>query len=219
MKMPSCAPRPHATTSAAGVARPSAHGQAMISTASAALTACSAGLPAASHPANVNAAAAITSGTNTPQIRSASRWMRDLSACARSTRAIRCASWVSWPVFAARMISRPLTTTVPAVTAPPTAASAGTDSPVITLVSTADSPNSTTPSAAITCPGRTTTRSPGRSCPAGTRRSVPSPDRTLASRAPAAASWRIAAPASRRALASNHRPASKNTVTDAATSR
>ena len=52
-------------------------------------------------------------GTNTPQIRSASRWTRDLSACACSTRAIRCASWVSWPVLAARTISRPLTTTVP----------------------------------------------------------------------------------------------------------
>ena len=53
MKMPSCAPRPQATISAAGVARPSAHGQAMISTASAALNACSAGAPASSQPASV----------------------------------------------------------------------------------------------------------------------------------------------------------------------
>ena len=73
MKMPSCAPRPQATTRAAGVASPSAHGHAMISTASAALTARSVGLPAASHPASVSAEAASTSGTNTPQIRSASR--------------------------------------------------------------------------------------------------------------------------------------------------
>ena len=43
MKIPSCAPRPHATISAAGVASPSAHGHAMIRTASAALNACSAG--------------------------------------------------------------------------------------------------------------------------------------------------------------------------------
>ena len=88
-----------------------------------------------------------------------------------------------------------------------------------TLVSMADSPNSTTPSAAITSPGRTITLSPGRSSATGTRRSAPSPDSTLASRAPAAASSRIASPASRRARASYHRPASKNVVTDAATSR
>ena len=53
MKTPSCAPRPDATTRAAGVASPSAHGQAMISTASAALNACPAVLPASSHPASV----------------------------------------------------------------------------------------------------------------------------------------------------------------------
>src|SRR6476661_5482366 len=53
MKMPSWAPRPDATTSAAGVARPSAHGQAMISTARAALAACVAGPPASSQPASV----------------------------------------------------------------------------------------------------------------------------------------------------------------------
>jgi hypothetical protein len=43
MKIPSCAPRPHATISAAGVASPSAHGHAMIKTARAALNAGSAG--------------------------------------------------------------------------------------------------------------------------------------------------------------------------------
>ena len=126
---------------------------------------------------------------------------------------------MSCPVRSARTISRPLTATVPAVTVLPGAASAGTGSPVITLVSTADSPNSTTPSAAITSPGRTTTRSPGRSRPADTRRSVPSAHSTLAPRAPVAASSRIASPASRRARASYSRPASKKVVTDAATSR
>ena len=39
MSRPSCAPRPVPTSSAVGVARPSAHGQAMISTATAALKA------------------------------------------------------------------------------------------------------------------------------------------------------------------------------------
>jgi len=54
-KMPSCAPRPQAATRAAGVARPSAHGHAMISTASPALNACSAAAPASSQPASVSA--------------------------------------------------------------------------------------------------------------------------------------------------------------------
>ena len=39
IRMPSCAPRPVPTSSAVGVARPSAHGQAMISTATAAVNA------------------------------------------------------------------------------------------------------------------------------------------------------------------------------------
>ena len=51
--IPLPAPRPDAATSAAGVARPSAHGHAMISTASPALNACSAGDPASSQPARV----------------------------------------------------------------------------------------------------------------------------------------------------------------------
>src|SRR6266700_5181138 len=75
MKMPSWAPRPEATTRAAGVARPSAQGQAMISTASAALNTWPAGLPAVSQPARVSAEHASTAGTNTAQIRSAIRWM------------------------------------------------------------------------------------------------------------------------------------------------
>src|SRR6202034_3211462 len=44
--IPLLAPRPHAATRAAGVARPSAHGHAMISTARPALHACWAGGPA-----------------------------------------------------------------------------------------------------------------------------------------------------------------------------
>src|SRR6202034_3891864 len=46
--IPLAAPRPDAATSAAGVARPSAHGHAVISTASPALNAWSAGDPASS---------------------------------------------------------------------------------------------------------------------------------------------------------------------------
>ncbi len=219
MKMPSCAPRPQATINAAGVARPSAHGHAMISTASAALNARSAGAPASSQPASVSPAAARTAGTKTPQIRSASRWIAAFCDWACSTRATRCASWVSRPTLTARTTSRPVITTVPAATVSPSVTSAGTDSPVIMLASTADCPNSTSPSAAIRSPGRTTNRCPSRNCATGTRRSDPSASRTHASRAPAAASSRMASPASRLALASYSRPASRNVVTDAATSR
>ena len=91
-------------------------------------------------------------------MRSASRWMAAFCDCACSTSATRCASWVSLPTLTARTTSRPATTTVPAATVPPSVTSAGTDSPVIMLVSTADWPNSTSPSAAIRSPGRTTNR-------------------------------------------------------------
>ena len=219
MKTPSWAPRPDATTRAAGVARPSAHGQAMISTASAALTACPAGLPASSHPARVSAEQASTAGTNTAQIRSAIRWMPALPAWACSTIVIRWASWVSAPTLSARTTSRPVSAIVPPVTASPAAASTGTDSPVIVLRSTADWPDRTSPSAAIRSPGRTTNRWPASSRAAGIRCSVPSSARTLTSRALAAARSRMACPAFRRARASYSRPASRNVVTETATSR
>ena len=53
IRMPSCAPRPVPTMSAVGVASPSAHGQAMISTATAAANARAASPPSASQPASV----------------------------------------------------------------------------------------------------------------------------------------------------------------------
>ena len=108
---------------------------------------------------------------------------------------------------------------VPPVTLSPAAASTGTDSPVIMDRSTADWPDSTSPSAAIRSPGRTTNRWPARSKSAGIGCSVPSSPSTQTSLAPAAASSRMACPAVRRARASYNRPASRNVVTEAATSR
>ena len=75
MRMPSCAPRPVPTSSAVGVARPSAQGQAMISTATAAVNAV-VGRRSPRRRARTRAwraARAITIGTKTPEIRSASR--------------------------------------------------------------------------------------------------------------------------------------------------
>ena len=60
---PSWAPRPVPTSSAVGVASPSAHGQAMISTATAAVNANSADSPAPSQKPSVATASPITIGT------------------------------------------------------------------------------------------------------------------------------------------------------------
>ena len=73
MSSPSCAPRPVPTIRAVGVARQSAHGQAMISTATAAVNANVALWPDASQKPGVPTAMARTTGTNTPEIRSARR--------------------------------------------------------------------------------------------------------------------------------------------------
>ena len=83
--MPSWAPRPVPTSSAVGVARPSAHGQAMISTATAAVNATSGCAPVPSQNASVATASAMTTGTKTADTRSASRCTSALPFCAAST--------------------------------------------------------------------------------------------------------------------------------------
>ena len=72
---PACAPRPVPTMIAIGVASPSAHGQAMISTATALTSACASrgSGPQSDHPANATAATPTTAGTNHSATRSASR--------------------------------------------------------------------------------------------------------------------------------------------------
>ncbi len=72
---PACAPRPTPTITLIGVARPSAHGQAMISTATAlrmAKAIAGAG-PQMLQTTNVTIAARITAGTNQPATLSAKR--------------------------------------------------------------------------------------------------------------------------------------------------
>ncbi len=220
---PSWAPRPVPTSSAVGVARPSAQGQATISTATAAVNAAVAPPPASSHPASVSAESATTSGTKTAETRSARRCTSALPDWASSTRRAIWASWVSEPTRVARTTSTPPSLTVAPTTASPGPTSVGTDSPVTSEVSIADVPDSTSPSVATRSPGRTTNRSPTASSPVGMRcsRSTPSaPARsTAASRAPSRSSARRASPPRRLARLSNQRPASRNVVTPAATSR
>ena len=202
MSTPSCAPRPVPTSSAVGVARPSAQGQAMISTATAAVKANSTDSPAPIQKPSVATARPMTTGTKMPETRSARRWTGALPDWASVTRRAIWASAVSAPTFVARTIRRPPAFTEAPATSSPGCFSTGTDSPVSSDWSTALVPSSTTPSVATFSPGRTTKRSPTASCSTGTRRSVPSASRTAASLAPSSSSAVSAAPARRLARAS-----------------
>ena len=117
IRMPECAPRPTPTMIDIGVARPSAQGQAMISTVTAAT---SAKVKRGSGPntiqaANASKAAAITAGTNQPATRSARRWIGARERCARATMSTIRASMVSRPTLSARRIRPPLWLTVPPI--------------------------------------------------------------------------------------------------------
>ncbi|MNN43709.1 hypothetical protein D3C81_1579580 [compost metagenome] len=116
-----------------GVARPIAHGQAMISTATA-LTRpkVSAGSgPNSSHTRKVTTARPITAGTNHRVMRSTSVWIGSLALCACSTRRMICASTVAPPTAVARTPSVPVWFTVPPTTVLPDVFCTGTGSPLI----------------------------------------------------------------------------------------
>ena len=222
MRMPSCAPRPVPTSRAVGVASPSAQGQAMIRTATAAVKAAVAEWPVTSHAARVRSDRPMTTGTNTADTRSASRCTSALPFWASSTRRAIWASWVSDPTRLASTTIRPPALTVAPTTLSPGPTSTGTDSPVSIAASMAEVPLTTVPSVATFSPGRTTKRSPTASWETGIRVSIwpRGPSRSTAtSFAPMSRSARRAAPEVRLALASKYRPAMMNVVTAAATSR
>ena len=201
MRMPSWAPRPVPTSSAVGVARPRAHGQAMISTDTAAVKAVAAGSPWPSQKPRVATARAITTGTNTADTRSARRCTGALPIWADSTSRPIWASWVSAPTRVASTTRRPPAFTVAPVTASPGPTSTGTGSPVSNEASMAEVPSATTPSVAIFSPGRATKRSPTTNRSTGMRTSAPSRS-TLTSLAPSSSRARSAAPDRRLARAS-----------------
>lgn len=216
---PSCEPRPVPTRRAVGVARPSAHGHAITNTATAAAMAASTGCPRASQAVRVAAAIRSTMGTNTADTRSARRCASALPAWASRTKRPMRASWVSDPTLVARISRRPDRLTVAPVIASPGTTSTGTDSPVSRLASMVLVPPVTSPSVGARSPGRTTRSCPTFTAEAGTVTSVPSAATTRASCAPSRSSERSAEPARRLALASAHRPPSRNVGTTAATSR
>ena len=92
---------------AVGVARPSAHGQAMTSTATAFTSAGASSPPMPHQSANVSALIATTTGTNTPATRSARRWIGAFVPCASRTRRMMPASMVAAPTPSARQRNSP----------------------------------------------------------------------------------------------------------------
>ena len=179
-RMPISAPLPVPTIMATGVARPSAHGQLITSTATAEVSA-SLMLPvSAIHATKVTAEITNTTGTNTPATLSAMRAMGALVALASSTSWIILASDVSAPTRVARKVNEPVRLTVAALTVSPAVFSTGMDSPVSALSSTAEAPSSTTPSTGMDSPGRTRSTWPGRMASTSTVVSVPSTATTVA---------------------------------------
>src|SRR4028118_754447 len=88
--------------------------------------------------------------------------------CASSTIRTIWASAVSPPTFSARLTKPPVPLRAPPVPPPPPPFSAGMDSPVSMLSSSAERPSTTTPSTGTFSPGRTRTRSPTRPSPTPT---------------------------------------------------
>src|SRR6266566_5513482 len=123
-----------------GVARPSAHGHAMISTAIAETSArVNAGAgPRVNHTAKVTIAIAMTAGTKYPETASATRWIGALDACACRTILMICASRLSAPTFDARTRSDPVVLIVAPITGSPARLVTGIGSPVTIDSSTAD---------------------------------------------------------------------------------
>ena len=183
------------------MASPSAHGQAMMSTATAAVNDGCTPEPMSRCTANVPSDSRMTIGTKTAEMRSASRCTGALPDWASRTSRAMCASWVFAPTRVARTVSSPPAFTVPPTTRSPRPTSTGTDSPVIMDVSTAEAPPSISPSVAIFSPGRTRKTSPTASAPMGTVCSAP-PRSTVTSLAPISASARSASPERRFARAS-----------------
>ena len=120
------------------MASPIAHGQAMMSTATALTRAkVSAGVgPKISQIRKVNVAAAITAGTNHMVTLSTSAWIGSLEPWACSTRRMICASTVLAPIRVTRKLNAPVLLIVPPITSAPAVLCTGTGSPLIMLSST-----------------------------------------------------------------------------------
>ena len=120
--MPCSAALPVPTMIAVGVARPSAHGQAMISTAIAACKRERQARLGAERPASRRRSARPgpgSAGTKTSEMRSARRCIGALEPCASSTSRTICASVVSRPTLVARKTNEPVLFSVAPMTCSP----------------------------------------------------------------------------------------------------
>ena len=144
---------------AVGVASPSAHGQAMTSTASAAENARSDVPPGDQPPGGGQRRDGEHARGRTPRRCGRRVAARRPSAPAPARPGGPCRrTGCRRPTAAASTISLPSSTVVPPMTLAPGSTRIGLASPVIALMSTAADPSTTRPSAAIVCPGRTTKR-------------------------------------------------------------
>ena len=127
---------------AVGVARPMAHGQAMITTPMKAVRASvnRGSGPTSIQATNVSEAITRTSGTNTSLTRSASRWIGALEPWARSTSSTIRARAVSRPTCVARITNEPVVLIVAPMTPSPADLVTGIGSPVSMDSSTATRP-------------------------------------------------------------------------------
>ena len=209
------------TMMAVGVARPNAHGQAMTSTVTAAISPCATASspPKIIQTTNVKIAIASTTGTNMPAILSTSFCTGALLPWASRTRRIMCASSVSAPTFSAVKRKLPCWFTVPATTFAPVVFSTGTGSPLIMLSSTNELPDCTVPSTGILSPGRTRIKSPGLTFSKDTIFSRPSPSKTVTLAGCKPISFLMADEVSALARSSSSLPSRMNTMITAADSK
>ena len=204
-----------------GVARPSAHGQAMMSTETAAMrpNVMRGSGPQIDQARNAAIATVITSGTNQPATWSASRWIGARLLCACATICTIWASIVSRPTLSARMTKLPVWFMVPPMTFAPASLVSGMDSPVTMDSSSALRPSSSVPSTGTLCPGLTRRRSPTTIASTATSSSLPS-GVTRVARFGARFSRALMAPlVCSRAVSSSTWPTSTSTVMTAAASK
>ena len=218
---PACAPRPTPTMIDIGVARPSAQGQAMISTLTAATSpkAKRGSGPNVAQAAKAMSATAITAGTNQPATWSASRWIGARLRCALATICTICASKVSRPTLSARMTKLPLVLMVAPITRESFSLVTGMDSPVTIDSSSAERPSSTTPSTGTLSPGRTRNLSPALMASSETSSSPPSSLTRRAVLGARSSKARIAPEVASRARNSSTWPSSTSTVITLAASK
>ena len=170
------APLPLATMIDIGVASPSAHGHAMISTATALTSRAPGAARAPRPPTRQTPRTATAIDRRNEHSRDAIRQPlnRRAAPLRRATAATMRASSVSAPTFSARITKPPVPFTVAPTTRSPGCLWTGTDSPVTIDSSTSLAPDTTTPSTGMLSPGRTRRRSPTCTCASGTSSSAPS---------------------------------------------